>query len=117
MTQAAHTALIRDIQRELSRGDTRLFLTPTGIAWQGTIVERTTDRITLLYPRTVHFGATGISDLTGFSAGGIYTAIEGKTGRGRLTQEQEAFIGLVNSLGGRAGVARSVEEAKKIISK
>jgi hypothetical protein len=45
----------------------------------------------------------------------IFTAVEVKGPRTRITPEQLAFIDTVRRAGGRAGVARSVEEAKLII--
>lgn len=46
----------------------------------------------------------------------VFTAIEVKAPRGRPTPEQEAFIAMVRQAGGRAGIARSVEEAERIIT-
>jgi hypothetical protein len=46
---------------------------------------------------------------------GQFCAVEVKSDRGRLAKEQEAFIRLVNSKGGIAGTARSVEEAKALL--
>lgn len=71
-------------------------------------------------------GAMGMSDLIGWSPKiidqedighlfAIYTAIEGKSMKGRKSKEQAAFIDLVQRCGGRAGIARSVEDAGKII--
>ena len=45
----------------------------------------------------------------------VYTGIEVKSRTGRATPEQLAFIDTVRRAGGRAGVARSVEEAKRIV--
>jgi hypothetical protein len=67
----------------------------------------------------------GMSDLTGWttvtdSGSGAhyaaYTAIEVKSKRGRPTPEQSAFLDAVRRAGGRAGIARSVEDAGRIIS-
>ena len=44
----------------------------------------------------------------------IYTAIEVKTPKGRVSPEQQHFIDMVNKAGGRAGIARSPEEAVMI---
>ncbi len=41
----------------------------------------------------------------------VFTALEGKRGRGRLTKEQEAFIDLVHRVGGFTGVFKTPEHA------
>ena len=115
VTQQAHSELIRDIIAEFSHGDTRLFVANTGVAWQGNLISKTHDRIVLAHPRPVHFGAVGMSDIIGLSAGGIYTAIECKTGKARPTTDQASFLDMVRRLGGRAEIARSVTDADRII--
>lgn len=105
------------------RPDVRLFNNPVGMAWQGDVIRRTADTITLRDPRPVHYGLTeGASDLLGFTtvvvAGhgplAVFTAIEVKA-RDRATRPQLNFIAAVRGAGGFAGVARSVEEAVKVI--
>lgn len=44
----------------------------------------------------------------------VFVAIEVKD-RGRLTEQQQAFITMVQQGGGMAGVARSVEDARRIL--
>ena len=46
---------------------------------------------------------------------GVFTAIEVKTPNGRPSKEQLAFIEAVKRIGGKAGVARSPEDAIQII--
>ncbi len=77
--------------------------------------------------RVVRFGlCQGSSDLIGFTSVeitpemvgqrvAVFTAVEVKTPRGRVKPEQQKFIDLVNAAGGRAGVARSVEDVEKIL--
>lgn len=48
---------------------------------------------------------------------GVFTAIEVKTQKGRPSKEQTAFIQAVISFGGRAGIARSPQEALEIANK
>ena len=58
----------------------------------------------------------GSSDLIGIDADGRFVAIELKREKGgKPTPEQEMFIEIVRSHGGRAGVARSVAEAEEIL--
>lgn len=67
--------------------------------------------------RWVTFGlGVGGSDLIGFTAEGLFCAIEIKVGRTPVTVEQRRFISSVNAAGGRAGVARSVEDALAILT-
>jgi hypothetical protein len=75
----------------------------------------------------VRYGlANGISDLLGFKSEVIdstwygrrvpvFFGIEVKTGSGRPTAAQTQFIEVVSSMGGYAGVARSVADAWKIL--
>ena len=109
----------RDIQNQiliaLSHGPTRLLRVNAGVAWQGTVIERTEHRLVLARPYAIRLAAPGVSDIIGWTEGGRFVAIEVKAPRGRLTDEQKAFIDLVRRSGGVAGVARSVEEARAIL--
>ena len=65
--------------------------------------------------RPIKFGlCKGSSDLIGVCPDGTFLAVEVKTATGRIRPEQETFIAAVNRAGGRAGVARSVEDALRI---
>jgi hypothetical protein len=86
----------------------------TGLSWQGTVLERTPQKLVLAYPRAIHMGVPGMSDIIGFP-GPTFVAIEAKSARGRVTPGQQAFIDMVLRCGGRAGVARSVDEAGVIV--
>ena len=77
--------------------------------------------------RLVNYGlCKGSSDLIGLSQVvigpehlgqtlALFTALEVKTVRGRLREEQEKFLRLVQQLGGRAGVVRCVDDAQQIL--
>ena len=110
----------------LSHGATRLWRQQSLLAWAGKVVRRDATTITLAHPHAIKIGMPGMSDLGGLTAVEItpedvgstlalYVAIEVKAGRERPTEQQEAFIAMVRGLGGRAGVARSVEEAQGIV--
>ena len=43
-----------------------------------------------------------------------FVAIETKTPTGRVSDLQKIFINAINNAGGKAGIARSTEDAKKI---
>lgn len=65
--------------------------------------------------RLVRYGlCTGSSDLVGVAHDGVFLAVEVKTPTGRVSPSQTAFIAAVRRHGGRAGVARSVEDALAI---
>lgn len=109
-----------------SHGGTRLFRQQSALAWAGKVINRTATTITLLHPHAMKIGVPGISDIGGLTSYevtradigtrlAVYVAIEVKAGRARPTEEQAAFIAMVRALGGRAGVARSVEDAGGII--
>ena len=112
-------SLERDIQSAillaLSHGPTRLLRVNAGVAWQGTVIERTQHRLVLARPYAIRLAAPGVSDLLGWTEGGRFVAIEVKGPRGRVTAEQAAFLDLVRRSGGLAGVARSVADATAIL--
>ena len=112
-------SLERDIQSAillaLSHGPTRLLRINAGVAWQGTVIERTPQRLVLARPYAIRLAAPGVSDLIGWTEGGRFVAVEVKAGRRQPTDEQAAFLELVRRSGGLAGVARSVEEAREIL--
>jgi hypothetical protein len=90
----------RSIQLELAKIGVRLFRNNTGY-------------LQAKNGQYVHFGlCTGSSDLVGIvPPSGRFLAIEVKTETGKTTKEQEAFLNMVNSLGGIGFIARSPEEA------
>jgi len=59
--------------------------------------------------RFVRFGFPGCSDIIGQLKDGRFLAIEVKSPVGRATEAQDAFLALVATHGGVAGVVRSVE--------
>lgn len=106
----AHTQLVRDIQLACSRGDTRLFININGLFYRENGIPV---RVGLF---------VGCGDLIGWKSefhGKQYVArlvmIEAKTGNAVATKEQREAIKLVNRIGGYAGIARSVEEARRIL--
>lgn len=118
--------LYPQIMQAFSHGNTRLFRQQSMLAWAGKILNRTANTITLINPHPIKVGTPGISDLGGLTSVlitpdhvgqhvGIYLAVEGKGPRTPTTTEQRAFIAMVQQLGGRAGIARSVEDAERII--
>lgn len=114
-----------DIQKEHSRGATRLLRINCGAAWQGQVIDQTPARLVLSPWYPVKLAAEGVSDLLGWTTVeitadmvgtkvAVLTAVEVKD-RGKPTPEQLSFLHLVRRSGGRGGVARSVAEAGAII--
>ena len=101
------------IRLAVGSGDVRLFRNNTGalLDMQG---------------RLVKFGlCKGSSDLIGFRSItitpdmvgqkiAVFSAIEVKD-KGKVTVEQKNFINIINNAGGYAGVAKNVNDAKKIL--
>lgn len=59
-------------------------------------------------------GGNGGSDIIGICSDGKFLAVEVKTAKGKPTANQLNFINAVKLKGGRAGVARSAQEAINI---
>lgn len=57
----------------------------------------------------------GMSDILAVKTDGTFIALEVKSKPGKATEQQLAFIKMVNKNGGRAGVVRSVKESEQII--
>ena len=55
----------------------------------------------------------GTSDILGCLPCGRFCAIEVKSKRGRTTEAQDKFLQVVSDLGGKAFVARSIEDVKR----
>ena len=108
------------ILKAISRGVTRLFRNNTGQGWTGSrIINNRDGSITIFDPRPLNAGLIrGSSDLIGWTTRNgvaVFTAIEVKSDVGRLTPDQKQFILNVQNAGGLAGMARSVDDAAKIV--
>jgi len=111
MTSEQH--IQQHIRIACSTGQTRLFRNNTG-----TLRDQ--------HGRPVQFGlAKGSADLIGWTTRtitpdmvgqqvAVFTSIEVKTATGRLRPEQQQWLDAVQSAGGIAGVARSVEDAARL---
>jgi hypothetical protein len=120
------------IQAEIELGvgalpHVRVFRQNVGQAWVGA-AKKSGNIVTIENPRPFHGGlCKGSSDLIGWRSiritpemvgldVAVFVAIECKTETGKATAEQVNFIERVRLAGGLAGIARSVEDALKIIS-
>ena len=80
----------------------------------GVVIRLNTGNFELKDGRRIICGVKGLSDLL-FIGKGVIAFIEVKGEKGKPTKEQINFIKVINNLGHKAGIARSVEEALKII--
>jgi hypothetical protein len=105
----------QEIRLAISKGDTRVFRNNTGTLRDAN-------------GRPVQFGlAKGSADLIGWTTRtitpdmvgqrvAVFTSIEVKTPTGRVSPEQRQWLEAVQAAGGIAGVARSVEDALRIVT-
>lgn len=88
----------------------RLFKINAGMGWQGKIVKKTSNTITLKNPRPLHAAPEGWPDLTGWTevvitqemvgtTVAVFTAEEIKAGKDRLRPMQKVFKKLLIRMG------------------
>lgn len=119
-----------------SKFGARLFRMNVALSWVGSKIRKhdkgemfycPAGSITIMDPRPMKAGIPGMSDSMGWSQVTItpemvgtkipvITAIEDKSGTGRLIPEQRAFLSAVLAVGGRAGVARCDADVEKIVT-
>ena len=92
-----------------------VFRTNAGSAWGGQYTNAPPYGNIILNPRKIELLPKGFSDLLFVGTDGRVAFIECKDDKGKLRPEQERFLNLMKSYGHRAGVARSVEDALRII--
>lgn len=124
-TEATILARIRRALGQLP--GVRLFRNDCGTAWVGELVARTGNTITLRNAKRITYGLQpGSGDLIGWQAVevtpdmvgqrvAVFTSIEIKTEKGRVSKRQGRWVQVVNEAGGNAGVARSEEEARSLL--
>ena len=92
-----------------------VFRTNAGSAWGGKCVNVPIYGNIIMNPRKIDLLPKGFSDLLFVGPDGRVAFIECKDDKGNLRPEQENFIKTMRSYGHRAGVARSPEDALRII--
>ena len=113
----------------------RLWTNYTGTCWRGQLTRDTKNPRCAIVRDLVHITAglgEGSSDIIGLDSIevteewckanlgkriAVFVAIEVKTENDVLKPKQKSFINIVNELGGKAGAAYSIEEAKEIVFK
>ena len=101
----------RQIQIAASEHGCRLFRNNSAMAWAGNVRRLSDGSIHITNPRPIHCGlGVGSADLVGIARGGAFLSVEVKSPRGPIRDEQIAWRDMVNSLGGRAVIARSVDD-------
>lgn len=108
--------LMREIQCALSAAGHRLVRVNAGRGWVGPTKRHSDGSVTIKHAQPFVGVPEGVSDLIGCASDGAFVAIEVKFEKGRPSDAQTAYINMVKSLGGRAGVARSVDEALALAS-
>lgn len=120
--------VLQSIRLALSNGVTRLFRNNVGTAWQGEAQQLPNGGVLIRRAQRVKYGlAVGSHDLIGWRTVtvtpemvgqrlAVFASIEVKSATGAVSPEQEKWLAAVNQAGGRAGVARSVEDAEAIIA-
>jgi hypothetical protein len=116
-----------EIRNDLA-GKGLFFRVNVGQAWTGDVHRLKNGDILIKNPRPFSTGLPGgFSDLFGITPvtitpemvgqrAGIFTAIEVKSEKGRVSPKQSAFLSAVKNQGGRSGVARTIEDARRVIA-
>jgi len=110
------------------RRDCRVFRNNVGVGYVGEVLDKSTGIIALANWRRIEFGLhEGSSDLIGWHTRTIteadigkriaqFVSMEVKSPTGRASAEQRTWLEQVKAFGGIAGVCRSVEDARGLIS-
>ena len=125
MTPAA--ILTNQIRLAVSDIGARLFVVTVGKFWSGQVVKTLHDGcVVLKNPRIVNVGFEGQSDLCGFvptlitqdmvgQVIPVFSVVEVKAGKDRIRPAQQKYIDAIKKIGGRAGIARTAEDALRIL--
>lgn len=92
-----------------------VFRCNAGEAWGGKYVVTEEYGPVIINPKRIKLLPEGFSDLLYVGSEGTVAFIECKTLKGKAREAQERFINLMHRLGHKAGIARSPEDALKIV--
>jgi hypothetical protein len=105
-----------EIQLALSSENSCVFRTNAGTFYQGKLVySKEFGQRVLINVRTVKGLPEGFSDLIYYGADGDCAFIEVKRRTGAARTAQERFLNRMRQLGHKAGIARSVDDARAIV--
>jgi hypothetical protein len=123
------TDMHKQLMLSLTENDaTRLFRNNVGLGWVGKSQRMPDGSVLISNARPLHAGLVkGSSDLIGWHSIvvtpelvgkrlAVFLALEAKTGRGELEEDQINFIAAVQRAGGVAGEARSVEQVQRMLA-
>ena len=111
----SESKVVAEVRLALSTGPVRLFRNNVG-ALQDKHGQWVTYGLCVGSSDLIGFKAVNITpDMVG-STVAVFVALEGKTPRGHVTNEQTAFITTVKTMGGIAGIFRSLDEAADILA-
>jgi len=123
MTGQSEANIQAAIMLAVCKTGARLFRNNIGVGWIGKSETISSEQRVMVYSgdvivrqaRPLHAGLIkGSSDLIGWDGIGRFLAVEVKAKTGRASLDQLRFIDAVNKAGGRAGIARSAQEAVDI---
>ena len=88
---------------------------PHTFAWRNNTTGIYDSRKKCYRSRTGKYNIRGVADILGITNEGRFIAIEVKRPGGRPSREQHDYLSRINALGGIAGIAPSVQDAKKLM--
>ena len=88
---------------------------PNTFAWRNNTTGIYDSRKKCYRARTGKYNIKGVADILGITNDGRFIAIEVKRPGGRASREQQYYLSRIKALGGIAGIATSVIEAKELL--
>ena len=88
---------------------------PNTFAWRNNTTGIYDSRKKCYRARTGKYNIKGVADILGITNDGRFIAIEVKRPGGRASREQQYYLSRIKALGGIAGIASSVLEAKELL--
>lgn len=124
------TNLMNEIRAAIStatNGRVKTFRTNAGSFWQGEVVAMQDGLLVLRNPRQIEGLPEGFPDLLAIipeivtpdmvgKTVALAGFVEVKTENDRVSRRQEEFLAVMRACGARAGIARSPEDAVKIVT-